>query len=174
MQQQRWLSKPWLDLTQITLTFYSIFLPHIKKKLSGVVKWRQIGHNWKLTVSISVGANLLIILEFGPRHKVGKVKSVCLYKRLKLVYAGYYILWLFMLSSLNWLLAKVSWRTKRVLVFWSFPAILLTLVFFYLFETDGKELTMKANKGRNPKPHQERQERWRKERIIVWWTGGVL
>lgn len=79
----------------------------MKTVQSGILKWRQIGHNWELTVSISVGTNFLIILDSGPQHKVIDVKSVCLYKEPKLENAGYYILRLFMLSSLNWLLAKV-------------------------------------------------------------------
>ncbi len=84
---------------------------------SGILKWRQIGHNWKLTVSISVGTNFLIIHDSGPQHKVIEVKSVCLYKGPNLENAGYYILRLFMLSSLNWLFGKGSWKTKCLLVF---------------------------------------------------------
>lgn len=84
------------------------------------------------------------------------LKAVCLYKRLKLANTGYYILRLFILSSLNWLLAKVPWKTKRLLVFWPFPAHLLTFVSSYLFETGRIVLAMKANIGGNPKPLEER------------------
>jgi len=44
MQQQHWAFKVCLDLAQITLTFNPSSCHGTVQ--SGILKWRQFGHNW--------------------------------------------------------------------------------------------------------------------------------